>query len=60
MADDIERPAPEGVIDSAIVAVSLKRYPDTKRSFSALCKAAIENWLLSLFVADIEIKRPAD
>jgi oxygen-independent coproporphyrinogen-3 oxidase len=37
---DMEHPAPKAASDSAIVAVSLKRYPDTKPSISANCLAA--------------------
>ena len=35
-------PAPKGASDFKRLAVSLKRYPDTKLSFSALCKAAMK------------------
>ncbi|MGB6247524.1 MAG: hypothetical protein WBF54_00330, partial [Terriglobales bacterium] len=34
-------PTPKGASDFKRLAVSLKRYPDTKLSFSALCKAAL-------------------
>ena len=37
---DSRCPAPEGATDSTRLAVSLKRYPDTKLRFSANCKAA--------------------
>jgi len=39
---EIPQPAPKGAIDFEGLAVSLKRYPDTKPSFSANCKAAID------------------
>jgi hypothetical protein len=42
-ADKLD-PAPKGAIDPAIFAVSLKRYPDTKRIFSANCSAAEVNF----------------
>jgi hypothetical protein len=34
---EIRRSAPKGAIDFEGLAVSLKRYPDTKLSFSANC-----------------------
>jgi len=36
----IQPSAPKGAIDFEGLAVSLKRYPDTKRRFSANCLAA--------------------
>jgi hypothetical protein len=36
---EIQQPAPEGAVDFEELAVSLKRYPDTRPSFSANCKA---------------------
>ena len=35
----IRRPAPQGAIDFGGLAVSLKRYPDTKPSLPAACEA---------------------
>ncbi|MGB0042237.1 MAG: hypothetical protein WBP91_03600 [Terriglobales bacterium] len=35
--------APKGASDFKRLVVSLKRYPDTKLSFSAICKAGTEN-----------------
>jgi hypothetical protein len=40
---EIRQPAPKGAIDFQGLAVSLKRYLDTKLSPSADCKAADEN-----------------
>jgi hypothetical protein len=42
---EIPQPAPKGAIDFEGLAVSLKRYPDTKPSFSANCKA---EWFFTL------------
>jgi hypothetical protein len=36
----IRRSVPKGAFDFERFAVSLKRYPDTNRGFSASCKAA--------------------
>ncbi|MGA9929847.1 MAG: hypothetical protein WBQ13_02815, partial [Terriglobales bacterium] len=50
-------PAPEGASDFKRLAVSLKRYPDTKLSFSAICEAVL--FQKPIQTAPLPIRQPA-